>query len=207
MTTTAIQRSGCIEWCMAARPHPGQSICGDLHVVTPWNGGVLAGVIDGMGHGEDAHAAAHVAANVLVEHAGRPLLQLVQQCHTALLPTRGAVMTLMAVEPDDARVISIGIGNVEAMLFRANPAAQPRRHGVLLRGGVVGYQLPPLHTSLWPIHAGDVVVFATDGLRDDFAEVVNPADALGQTVERVMARSYRGTDDGLVLGFKYLGGP
>ena len=45
------------------------------------------------------------------------------------------------------------------MIVRANPHSHPRRESVLLRNGVVGYQLPELHVSVFPIAAGDLVVF------------------------------------------------
>lgn len=202
-----VQRTGCIEWSVASRAFPGQPNSGDLHVVTPWSGGVLIGVVDGLGHGDEATAAARMAVNVLSEHAGENVIALAQHCHRALQQTRGAVMTLMSVEPEESRIVGLGIGNVEAMLWRANPRAQPRRHSVLLRGGVVGYQLPALHASVWPLAIDDVVVFATDGLREDFGDALDAAEPVAQIVERIMARKFRGTDDGLVLAFKYLGRP
>lgn len=202
-----VQRTGCIEWSVASRALPGQPSSGDLHVVTPWSGGVLVGVVDGLGHGDEAMAAARLAVNILAEHAGENVIALVQHCHAALRETRGAVMTLMSLEPEEGRIVALGIGNVEAMLWRANPRTEPRRHSVLLRGGVVGYQLPALHASVWPLAADDIVVFATDGLREDFGDALDPAEPVAQIVERIMARKFRGTDDGLVLAFKYLGRP
>lgn len=202
-----VQRTACIDWSVASRALPGQEVSGDLHVVTPFSGGVLVGVVDGLGHGGEATAAARVAVSVLSEHAGEAVIALVQHCHRALRQTRGVVMTLMSVEPEEGRISAVGIGNVEAMLWRANPRVQPRRHSVLLRGGVVGYQLPALHTCVWPLTVDDVVVFATDGVREDFGDALNPAEPVAQIVERIMARKFRGTDDGLVLAFKYLGRP
>ncbi|MDO8543312.1 MAG: SpoIIE family protein phosphatase [Opitutaceae bacterium] len=207
MTTMAVQRTSCIEWSVASRALPGEASSGDLHLVTPARAGVLVAVVDGLGHGVEATAAAQIAVNLLHEHAGESVIALAQHCHRGLRETRGVVMTLMTIEPDESRVMTLGIGNVETMLFRANPRVQPQRLGVLLRGGVVGYQLPALHASVWPISVDDVVVFATDGLREDFGDGVNPADSVVQVVDRVMAQKFRGTDDGLVLACKYLGRP
>lgn len=204
-TVTAVQRTGCIEWSVAAQARPGQASSGDLHLVTPCKGGVLVAVVDGLGHGDEAGAAARQAANVLGEHAGESVTALVQHCHAALRQTRGAVMTLMSIEPEEARVIALGVGNVEAMLWRANPRIQPRRHAVVLRPGVVGYQLPALQASVCPISPGDVGILATDGIREDFGDLVNPAEPVAQMVDRIMTGKFRGTDDGLVLAFKYLG--
>lgn len=202
-----VRRTASIEWSVAARALPGQASSGDLHVVTAFDGGVLVGVVDGLGHGDEATVAARLAADTLAEHASESLPSMVQHCHRALRQTRGAVMTLVSIEPAEARAMVLGVGNVEAMLWRANPRVQPRRHTALLRGGVVGYQLPALQTCVWPIAVDDVVVFATDGLREDFGDVVNPAEPVVQIAERTLAQKFRGTDDGLVLALKYLGRP
>jgi phosphoserine phosphatase RsbX len=207
MTATAPHRTLPIEWSVASQALPGQIVSGDLHVVAPWRDGVLVGVVDGLGHGDEATAAARTAVEVLEQHAGEPLVALVQHCHRALRQTRGAVMTLMAVDSREETVSAIGVGNVEAMLRRANPRITPARESVLLRNGVVGYQLPGLQAAVLPIAIGDTVVFATDGVREDFGDLINFTDPMPQLARRILTAKFRGTDDGLVLAFKYLGAP
>ena len=205
MTATATQRPQAIEWSVVSRALPGQNVSGDVHAVVPWDEGVVLAVIDGLGHGDEATVAARCAVGVIEQHPSEPLVPLVQRCHRALLRTRGVVMTIASLSPRDDTMAVLGVGNVETVLFRADMRARPRRESVLLRGGVVGYQLPGLQTSVLPIGRGDVVVFATDGVREDFSELINPNDPLPQLVERIMAKKFRGTDDGLVLACKYLG--
>jgi serine phosphatase RsbU (regulator of sigma subunit) len=176
-----------------------------LHAVVPARDGVLLAVLDGLGHGEEARAAARAAVEILEKSPDAAVDALLQECHRALHQTRGAVMTLMTIHPRPQTASVIGVGNVEAVLLRNEPAARPWRESVLLRGGIVGYKLPPLQVETWPIAAGDVFVFATDGVRDDFAEGVNPADPLPELVEKIMSRCLRGTDDALVLAGKFLG--
>lgn len=227
MTTTELNRTGGVEWSVVSRALPGQLVSGDLHVVAPWAGGVLAAVVDGLGHGDEATVAARAATGVLHEHPDEPVIALVQRCHQALRDTRGAVMTLVSFDHREQTVSAVGVGNVEAMLFRAadtsaatqagsahsaasvsSASASPvRRESVLLRGGVVGYQLPALQASVWPLRRGDTVVFATDGVRDDFADALNTDEPVTQIVDRVIGRSFRGTDDGLVLALRYVGAP
>lgn len=205
MSQTAVQHLNGIEWSVASRALPGQVTSGDLHVVAPTEQGVLAGVVDGLGHGEEATEAAKVAVDTLARHAHEPVIALVQRCHEALRSTRGVVMSLVVIDRGERTLSSIGVGNVETWLFRANPRATPRREGVLLRGGVVGYQLPKLQSHVTSIAAGDVVVFATDGVREDFGDTLTPAEPVAQIVERIIAEKFRGTDDGLVLALKYTG--
>jgi len=207
MSATVINRDQAVEWSVASRPLPGQLVSGDLHVVREWADGLLLGVVDGLGHGDEATAAAQAAATVLADHAGEDLIALVQRCHRALLRTRGVVLTLVSVDTARGAASMLGVGNVEAVIVRTDPAAKPRRETVLLRSGVVGYQLPALQTARTTLAAGDVIVFATDGVREDFADQINPTAPTAPMVDRVLAQKFRGTDDGLVLACKYLGQP
>jgi len=205
VSSTTQQRSQVIEWSVASRAIPGEAVSGDLHVVAPTPDGMLVAVVDGLGHGEDAVAAARIAAEVLQQRAAEPLVTLVQHCHQALQRTRGVVMTVVSVNSRDSTASAIGIGNVETAVVRANAQARARRESVLLRCGVVGYQLPTLHASVMALSPGDVIVFATDGVWEDFTELVTPSDPPAQLVERILKQKFRGTDDGLVLACKYLG--
>ena len=202
MIAKAPQQQHAIEWSVVSRALPGQSVSGDLHVVTPCADGVLIAVVDGLGHGDEATAAARIATAVLEQHAGEPVIALVQHCHRALQRTRGVVMTVVALNTREQTLSALGIGNVETVLQRADARARPQRESVLLRGGVVGYQLPQLQESVIPVTPGDVVVFGTDGVREDFSELINPADSPARIAERIMEKKFRGTDDGLVLACK-----
>lgn len=186
-------------------PHPEHLVSGDLHLVNATQDGVLIAVVDGLGHGDEATVAARAAIDVLAGHADESLVSLVQRCHRALQHTRGVVMTLVSVDTDDHTASLLGVGNVEAVLLRANADARPRRESALLRGGVVGYQLPSLQVSVVPFVPGDLLVFATDGVREDFGDELNVIEPTAQLVDRIMAKKFRGTDDGLVLACKYLG--
>lgn len=202
---TASHQDQFVEWAFAARTMPGEEISGDLHLVSSQPGGVLASVVDGLGHGSEALVAARTAVDVLEKHAGESVIALVQRCHAALKETRGAVMTVLAINAADDTVTALGIGNVEATLLRRNPVGSRAREDVLLRGGVVGYQLPALQASVMPIYSGDVIVFATDGIREGFAERVSVTESPRSLVDRIMSEYFRGTDDALVLAIRYLG--
>ena len=52
---------------VASKTLQGQSVSGDIHVVIPFNEGLLVAVIDGLGHGPEAAIASMAAAKTLVE--------------------------------------------------------------------------------------------------------------------------------------------
>lgn len=202
--TVTVQRDAGIEWCVTSRAIPGQTVSGDQHVVAAEGESVMLAVVDGLGHGDDATLAARKATEILGSRAGEPLVAVLQECHRALRHTRGAVMTLVTVNARARTATALGVGNVEAVIVRADRQSKPPRDTVLLRNGVVGYQLPPLQTSEYTINPGDLLVFATDGIREDFAEQLSPGEPLQQLVERVLTQKFRGTDDGLVLACRIL---
>jgi phosphoserine phosphatase RsbX len=205
MSTTAFHRSPFIQWGVATQPIPGQTVCGDLHLVKPLAYGALVAVVDGLGHGDEAIAVARIAINVLQEEADQSVITLVKRCHQALIKTRGVVLTLASFNTLDATVSWLSVGNVAGLLLRADTRAMPPCETALLRGGVVGYQLPPLHASVIAVAPDDLLVLATDGIRNGF----DLSDLLGGTpqkiADRVMSRHFKGNDDGLVLVARFLG--
>src|SRR5215467_5953020 len=83
---------------VASTTRDGEDTSGDLHLVRSVNGGrdrgVLVAVVDGLGHGADAAAAARIAIDTLDRHAGAPIPELIQRCHAALVGSRGVVMSV-----------------------------------------------------------------------------------------------------------------
>lgn len=199
-----------IEHAVASKAFPGESILGDRAVVKLYPQGVLAAVVDGLGHGEKAGAAAAIAIETLQNHAEEAPLALVQRCHQALKGTRGVAMSLASIDVQAGAMGWLGVGNVDGLLLRFSAA--PRiREALLGRGGVVGYQLPPMRTQTLPIGPNDLLVFATDGIRSDFAAALQPTDPLlfrqpvREIADRLLARFGKTTDDALVLLVRYLG--
>ncbi len=205
MAATASIPRPCLDWSVASRPLPGQKACGDLYLVKTMEKVALLAVVDGLGHGSEAIRAAQLAVDILDQHASDPIIALVHRCHEALARTRGAVMTLASVQMAEGMMTWLGVGNVEGWLFRAQRNVKPHSERILLRGGVVGYQLPALHAHALPLTAGDLLLFATDGIRAGFTEHLKLADRPANIVQRALAQDFKGTDDALVLAARYLG--
>ncbi len=193
-----------VDWGWAGRALDGTS--GDLHVVVPFAHGVLVALLDGLGHGPEAAAAAAAAVPVLEDHAADPVPLLVQRCHDALRRTRGAVMSLASFDVRDASMTWSGVGNVAGVLLRADAAQRRAGEALVARGGVVGYRLPPLHAGTLRVAPGDVLVLATDGIRSGFAEGLATAPSVQEIAETVLAGFASGTDDAHVVVARYLGG-
>jgi negative regulator of sigma-B (phosphoserine phosphatase) len=196
-----------IEWSVASQPMTGHAESGDLEVVAFFAQGVLLAAIDGVGHGNEARRASEFAASTLKEHAGDSVIALVKRCHAALAGTRGAVMTLAALDVPGSTVTWMGVGNVEARLFRAEADVSHACEYILLRAGLVGLQLPALQAALMPLTPGDLLVFATDGIQPSFEGGINLTETTTQIANGILNRHFKGTDDALVLVVRFLGLP
>lgn len=202
-----------LHWAVASRALRGELVSGDGHLVHDSAGGVLVAVVDGLGHGPDAVVAATRALDTVAAYAREPLVPLLQHCHEQLQGTRGVVMSVACFRRDRAVMSWIGVGDVEAVLVRGGSHHKPVRESLPLRGGVIGYQLPPLRESTLPVTAGDPLILATDGIRPDFvedAELANPLlrrtlDGPQQIADAIIARYAKDTDDALVLVVRYEG--
>ena len=205
MTSGGPSVDSIVEWGTAGMPIPGETESGDLHVVTPFADGVLVALIDGLGHGPEAAEAARAAATLLTAHASEAPISLLQRCHEGLRKTRGVVMSVASVDARDSSVTWLGVGNVEGLLVRADP--ESATEVIALRGGVVGYQMPPLRAEMLPIGRGDTLILATDGIRSDFKLGI-AIEATPQTIsESILSRCAKNSDDARVLVVRYVAAP
>jgi hypothetical protein len=83
-----------MEFGVATRPRTFGAVNGDAFVVKPWARSVLAGIIDGLGHGQFAHRAAQTARQYVESHFDQPLDQIFRGTGRACRATRGVVMAL-----------------------------------------------------------------------------------------------------------------
>ncbi len=75
-------------------PLPGQDVSGDSHMIKSLKNGILIAVVDGLGHGYEAAAAAKIAIETLDTSADEQIIAMVRRCHEALKGTRGVVMSI-----------------------------------------------------------------------------------------------------------------
>lgn len=183
----------------------GEERSGDLAVFAPYDRGGLAVVIDGLGHGDDAHAASAIAAQVIREHASDSAGELIARCHEALRRSRGVVLTAAWFDLEDRELSWAGVGNVEARLVRGAAAYGDRHDSALVLGGVVGYNLPVIRPSYTDLHSGDAVAFATDGIDADYSNSLTPGLSAQRLAERILERHTRNTDDALAAVVRYVG--
>ena len=198
-TSTAL-----IEWGVASRTLPGETVSGDLHIVHETDAGVLVGVVDALGHGSEAGVAAELAVATLTRHAHEPLVPLLQRCHQALIGTRGVVMSLAWFSRTDRTMIWLGVGDVEGEIIFSDPNLQPSKTALVTRGGIIGARLPVARPWVIPVSSGDILIFSTDGIRSGYVNGVAPTGPPQRIADQILDRFGKMTDDALVLVARYL---
>lgn len=191
-----------IDWAVAERPLPGEGLSGDAYVVEPFSGGVLVAVVDALGHGPDAAATSRLAIEALRSCASDTIAGAIRACHQRLRAARGAVMSLASFDARNDTMTWGGVGNVEGFLLRRG--TEPSRESLVVRNGVVGFNLPSVRTTVVPVARGDVLVLATDGISDGFVEG-SRAGTPQEIADGILARYAKPTDDALVLVAAYVG--
>ncbi len=188
-----------VEWAVAGSALPGESLSGDSYLVEEGPHGALFAVVDGLGHGLEASRAASEATRILKQSPWLPLGQLLARCHEALHSTRGAALALAAVDCRASQLRWLSVGNVEGVLLHAATHAEPKRHGIRQRGGVLGFSLPAIREEVLDWRPGDLLLLATDGLHVRFTQEGWTTEAPSPLAKLLLSRHGRGNDDALVL--------
>jgi phosphoserine phosphatase RsbX len=187
---------------------PGQRESGDYSLVKKIGLKIFVAVVDGLGHGEEAASAAHTAVATLDRFAHEALPDLVRRCQAALTGTRGAVMTVGQLDPTTKTLTWIGIGNIEGLLIHKDPALRPAQISLVGQPGFLGsdgVHLTHIQSRVTQIARGDVLILATDGVKNTFAEGL-PQIEPQPLAEHILHKFAKGTDDALVLVAHYVGG-
>ena len=192
------QENGDLQWGVAMRPLPGETECGDRHVVAGTDNGWLLAVADGLGHGPEAAIAGTIFCEILYNHINENPVQLIRLCHEALKGTRGIACTIMTIDRQKSLLSWIGVGNVEGVVRHVDPTASPTDY-VTLRGGIVGYRIPDLQLSRLQLRDGDTLALATDGIAVDFAGAISPVSPPEMLADRILQHYGKSIDDALIL--------
>ena len=181
----------------ASRTYPGESVNGDAWAVH-WHAGLCRiAVIDGLGHGRDAAAAARLAVAALDARPELAPVEALTVCHMALVGSRGAVMTIVQIDSTARRLTHAGIGNIDGHLCGATRAT----HLVSDRG-IVGGATRQIRAYSTDLDTGWLLLLHTDGVsaRFDLREqrLLYASDSQAMA-EAVLSEWGRTTDDATVV--------
>jgi len=175
----------------------GEHVCGDAWVVIPGRDRTLVAVVDGLGHGPAAAAAAAEAVRVVLGRPHAAPAELVQSAHGPLRATRGAAMAVAAVYPAQGVVRFAGVGNVAAAVH-----ADGSSRGLASHNGTVGHAMRSVHEYQVDWAPDATLIMHTDGINtrwrlDAYPGIVRHDPALLAGV--IYRDAARGRDDATVL--------
>lgn len=170
----------------------------------PARGGRGQAVVDGLGHGPMARAAALKATEALRGAGASELGRAMRDVHAALSGTRGAAMAMVDLAADRLVLRSTVVGNVRSVLYsgKTHRWSATGVDAVLGfgRGGVVGPINPRVEEVPWsPEHA---LMMFSDGLSSRFSLEVSAATVRSNPVRvalELFARQALATDDATLL--------
>ena len=143
------------------RPLAGESACGDAWAAARSPAGVRTLiVVDGLGHGPQAAAAADAALAAFRASPSLSPAEHLDAIHPALRGTRGAAVAVAAVDPRRGELRYAGVGNIAGTLIDADGA----RRGLVSHNGTVGLVMPRVQEFAHPWPAGALLVLHSDGL-------------------------------------------
>jgi anti-sigma regulatory factor (Ser/Thr protein kinase) len=154
-------------------------------------------MVDGLGHGEGAAAAADAAFEVMPSARTTRPAALLATIHDRLRSTRGAAVLIVQVDLTDAAVRHAGIGNVSGVLF----GAERPRH-LVSQNGIVGHEARRISEVETPRGEKWMLILHTDGIsgRWDLDHYPGLSARDPSLVAGVLYRDYkRGRDDATVL--------
>jgi negative regulator of sigma-B (phosphoserine phosphatase) len=201
-----VRLSAILDLGVAVQKLTGEIESGDLHLVKPFQNGILVAVIDGLGHGPSAAEASRVAAETLESFPEKSLNSLIERCHQSLRGTRGAAITLASFNTYNGTMSWLGVGNVEGVLFHHVINFGQTMKSLLLHPGIVGCNLPQLHVRTIPVIPGDTLILVSDGIRYNFARSIPLSHSPQDIADRIITNHAKDNDDATVLVARYLGG-
>jgi anti-sigma regulatory factor (Ser/Thr protein kinase) len=178
-------------------PLASETECGDAWAVTVQHGRITLLMADGLGHGPEAAKASAAAVRTVTELGGQPPQRLMDECHQALRPTRGAAVAIAEIDVAERQLRFAGIGNIGASII-----ADGGRRQLMSHNGIVGHNMRKVQELAFDCLAGALVVLASDGITtqwnlDDYPGLAARPPAL---IAGVLLRDHsRGRDDASVL--------
>jgi anti-sigma regulatory factor (Ser/Thr protein kinase) len=177
-----------------------RSAGGDAVSITAADGGVLLGVVDGMGHGREANAAAKAAVRLIRERGTLQLEQLMIQVNERLARTVGAAVSLCWIDLGSGAFRYAAVGNTVLRL----EGDTSRR--IAATAGTVGTRLKKVRVETATLQEGEVLLIHSDGISErtsfkDYPQLRFHGAAV--IADRVVSRYGKRHDDAAVVACRW----
>jgi len=144
---------------VVSEPMTGEEVCGDGWGIRRVDRGVLAMVVDGLGHGLPAADAAREAERTLRETRENSVTCILQDLHDALRKTRGAALGLARIDFDRRLLSYTGVGNITTSIVGPGSSRSIASHN-----GILGENMERVQEFTLPWSDDAMLVMHSDGL-------------------------------------------
>lgn len=180
----------------ASRGKTGEILNGDCYVVnhvSPKK--TIAAVIDGLGHGKEAHLASQLAREQFIQKAGQPVDMLLNHVHSATRGTRGLVASVVSIDTENNKLSFSGIGNIEGFIVNGT-----EKKNLLSYGGIIGHNMRTPRVFEFPFAPGDFLCLSSDGITSRWhLEDIDLKDHPQRNAEHIINHYSRDNDDATIL--------
>ena len=184
------------------RAYPGERRSGDAVFIEETAQGTLLALVDALGHGPTAASTAELAVDTIAAHRHERPARIVEACHERLLRGRGAVISVILLDPRGEGVFA-GVGNVSARIHPESP-----RNAVLLpSAGVVGHRYRTLRELSFRLPGDGIGMLHSDGIGSRVDPLAGPKLLIDAAAESLLATFAKATDDASLILFAHRGGP
>lgn len=185
-------------------PMNGEEYCGDGWTSREHQGRATVLVVDGLGHGPQAHDAACAAiAEFRQSRVDAPPVAVMENLHAALRPTRGAAAAVIALDPVRGHAVYCGVGNIEARIL--HPGGEQH---LVSHFGTLGHQVRKFHAFDYDFPPEATVVLHSDGIGRhwNLADYPGLSERHPALAAGVLYRDHqRGRDDATVVVIRRIG--
>jgi anti-sigma regulatory factor (Ser/Thr protein kinase) len=148
-----------IEVGAICKPMPGEKRCGDGWACELLADRCIFVLVDGLGHGPAAAAAAELAIASVRQHRTKAPAAVVQCAHDALRATRGAALAVAEISLTQPSLRYCGIGNISAAIISGDNL----RH-LVSHNGTAGHEARKIVEFTYPWTAKALLIMHSDGL-------------------------------------------
>jgi len=184
----------------ASRSKPGENLNGDCYVVnhvSPTK--TIAAVMDGLGHGKDAHMASQLAREQILQKAGKPVDVLLNHINDGTKGTRGLVASIVSIDTEAHKITFSGIGNIDGFILSSG-----KRNNLLSFGGIIGHNMRTPRVFEYDFNPGDFLCLSSDGITSRWKfEEIDWKEHPQKNAEFLLTNYSRNNDDATILIVRY----
>ena len=196
--------SAAVDYHFSKRSFMKNEPCADLGYIKETKDSLFFVIADVAGHGGNAHQLSLVIEKYFVKNHKKDLVDLMNDLHTLLKGTRGAVGTAGLLYKKTGAVEYVGIGNISIRKFGKKAIR------VISNEGILGYVIRTPKIERLQLSAGETLLLYTDGIRDHFDASECPEDLFDEdakhVVDGIMKHFYKGDDDAACIAIRYKNG-